>query len=206
VIRWKQRAELLIGHVDHLWDYISVILEKGVDYDFGPDPSDISAEELAAMNPLTTARGAVERCRRWEREASEYAKNKKKLYRLLWNQCEDALKQRLQNDQEYSVISAEQDPIRLWKKIASTSLHGSISTYQVKIVEDARRRFEGVHQAPNETVADFQRRFRGEINVMRSCSAHLVHVPFLPEDPARRAEVQDQVLKEEDAISASSPS
>jgi hypothetical protein len=50
----------LIGHVDHLWDYISIILEKGVDYDFGPDPSDISAEELAAMNPLTTAR-AVER-------------------------------------------------------------------------------------------------------------------------------------------------
>ncbi len=42
VIRWKQRAELLIGHVDHLWDYISVILEKGVDYDFGPDPSDVS--------------------------------------------------------------------------------------------------------------------------------------------------------------------
>jgi hypothetical protein len=50
VIRWKQRAELLIGHVDHMWDYISVILEKGVDYDFGPDPSDISAEELAAVS------------------------------------------------------------------------------------------------------------------------------------------------------------
>jgi hypothetical protein len=37
---------------------------------------------------------------------------------------------------------------------------------------------------------------------MRSCGAHLVHVPFLPEDPARRAEGQDQILKEEDAISA----
>ncbi len=82
VIRWKQWAELLIGHVDHLWDYISIILEKGVDYDFGPDPSDISAEELAAMNPLTTAR-AVERWRRWEEEVSEYGENKKKLYRLL---------------------------------------------------------------------------------------------------------------------------
>ncbi len=110
MIRWKQRAELLIGHVDHLWDYISIILEKGVDYDFGPDLSDISAEELVAMNPLTTAR-AVERCRRWEREVSEYGENKKKLYRLLWNQCEDALKQSLENDHEYSVISAEQDPI-----------------------------------------------------------------------------------------------
>ncbi len=33
VIRWKQRAELLLGNVDHLWDYISVILEKEVDYD-----------------------------------------------------------------------------------------------------------------------------------------------------------------------------
>ncbi len=126
VIRWKQRAELLIGHVDHMWDYISVILEKGLDYDFGPDPSDISAEELVAMNPLTTAR-AVERCRRWEREVNEHTKNTK-LYRLLWYQCEDALKQRLESNQEYSVISAEQDPIRLWKKIEATSLHGSIST------------------------------------------------------------------------------
>ncbi len=51
-------------------------------------------------------------------------------------------------------------------------------------------------------MAEFHRRFRGEINVMRSCGAHLVHVPFLPEDPARRAEVQDQILKVEDAISA----
>jgi hypothetical protein len=108
VIRWKQRAELLIGPVDHMWDYISVILEKGLDYDFGPDPSDNSAVELAAMNPLTIAR-AVERCRRWEKEVNEYSKTK--IYRLLWNQCEDALKQRLESDQEYSVISAEQDPI-----------------------------------------------------------------------------------------------
>ncbi len=100
------------------------------------------------------------------------------------------------------MISAEQDPIRLWKKIEATSLHGSIRTYQVKIVEDTRRRFEGVHQEPNETVAEFHRRFKGEINVMRSCGAHLVHLPFLPEDPARHAKVQDQVLKEEDAISA----
>ncbi len=77
MIRWKQRAELLIGHVDHLWYYISIILEeKGVDYDFGPDPSDISAKELAAMNPLTTAR-AVERCKRWEREVSEYGKTRR---------------------------------------------------------------------------------------------------------------------------------
>jgi hypothetical protein len=204
VLRWKQRrAELLIGHTDHLWDYISIILERGVDHDFGLDPSDISAEELAAMNSLTTAR-AVERCRRWEREVSECGKNKKKLYRLLlWNQCEDALNQRLENDQEYSAINAEQDPIRLWKKIEAISLQGSISTGQVKIVEDARRRFEGVHQASNETVAEFHRRFRGEINVMRSCGARLLHVPFLPEDPARRTEVQDQVLKEEDAISKS---
>ncbi len=50
MIRWKQRAELLVGHVDHLWDHISDILEKVVDRDFGPDPSDISAEELATMN------------------------------------------------------------------------------------------------------------------------------------------------------------
>ncbi len=112
------------------------------------------------------------------------------------------MKQRLENDHEYSVISAKQDPIRLWKKIEATSLHGSISTYQVKIVEDVRRRFEGVYQAPNETVAEFHRRFIGEINVMRSCGAHLVHVPFLPADPARRAEVQDPILKVEDAISA----
>jgi hypothetical protein len=112
VIRWKQRAELLIGHVHHMWDYISAILEKGVDYEFGPDASDIAAEEFAALNPLATAR-AVERCRRWEREVNEYTKNKKKLYRLLWKQCEDALKKRLENDQEYSVISDEQDPIRL---------------------------------------------------------------------------------------------
>ncbi len=76
VIRWKQRTELLIGHVDHLWDYISVVLEKGTDYDFGPDPSDISAEELATMNPFTTAQ-AVERCRRWKREVSEYEKTKR---------------------------------------------------------------------------------------------------------------------------------
>ncbi len=38
--------------------------------------------------------------------------------------------------------------------------------------------------------------------MMRSCGVHLVHVPFFPEDPARLAEVQDQILKEEDAISA----
>jgi hypothetical protein len=75
VIRLKQQAELFIGHVDHLWDYISIILEKGVDYDFGPDLSDISAEELAAMNPLTTVR-AVERCRRWERKVSEYGEKR----------------------------------------------------------------------------------------------------------------------------------
>lgn len=116
----------------------------------------------------------------WEKRVDEFVKrinyyeeNCKILYSLLWGQCTDVLRAKLEALTSFKEISNEADPIRLLAEIKAIVFNFQGQKYQSLSIHEAKRRFFMYYQERNMTCQQYLERFQNRVDVITHCGGNI---------------------------------
>lgn len=98
---------------------------------------------------------------------AEYEDNKPKVYAIIWRQCTNSMRHKVQESTDYNCFNETKDPRALWNTIKDICLSGrTIATNPAKRAQDAMDRFYRFRQFNGESIGDFYERFLGELDAL----------------------------------------
>ncbi|MBS1768272.1 MAG: hypothetical protein JSS77_01295, partial [Acidobacteria bacterium] len=112
---------------------------------------------------------------------SAYDAKCSQVYHLIWSKCTVAMKNAVKEDADFDLWDRQQDALALWLRIVDISMNGTgLPENDSKRINEARHRFDRVHQRQNESVGDFYSRFNENYDAMVAQGAQLIQL-FIPE-------------------------
>ena len=184
--KFEGRCEDLKGHIYDCSDVRqSDIFAKttkevagyvGRTYKYGSDVA-VAVEKLAQpiiKIPEDLAKNASETEKYvWKKEVDEYVKQKsylkqnmKTLYALVWGQCTDIMKQRIEGTTEFETLSNERDGLGLLKTIKNMVFNFQSQKYLPQALSESVRRLHNCVQTKHMTTQVFMERFQNLVDVI----------------------------------------
>lgn len=176
VSRFNEAKRKLVNYVGTKFGRNAHPIEFGEEYVI-PEPVQPEDEELDEANDPHGFKKAeyLEERRCYVKRSNEYEDNKSKVYQIIWTQCTVSMRNMLKRLDSFVDIETDKDPLALWLEIYNVSLQGtSVADDKEKRIMEAMRRFQSVHQAPEEPVGDWNERYEGEYQAFRSAGGKLV--------------------------------
>lgn len=122
----------------------------------------------------------------WEKRVVEYVKretafedNMKTLYSLIWGQCTDALRAKLQARSNHKTIATSGDSIELLKNIKDTAFNIQSERYNQHTIFEAKRRLDNLYQDRNMTCEVYLERFMNQVSVIEHCGASVIDMEMI---------------------------
>ena len=188
VSKFKGRCEELIGHVydcetstqcDQFVITTREICEYvGRTYKYGGDIK-ITLERLKVYDipqpeaPTDLSNDEVKKLI-FSREIDEYVKRKsflrenlKTVYSLIWGQCSEYMRAKVQANDDYENFSGNQDPVALLKAIKSVNFKFEEHRYIYHSVFDAYRNFYIFRQAQDKSNSEYLEQFKNVLEVLQ---------------------------------------
>jgi hypothetical protein len=151
----------------------------------------------------------------WEKEVDGYVRKKsyldenlKTLYSLIWGQCTNVMRARVEALDNYEVMSSEGDSILLLKAIKSLVYNFQSQKYHPLAIYDGMRRFYMIYQEKHTSCQVYLEKFQNCVDVLEHCGGSVGHVAGLVNltladrdiDPnlATRAELTEAIKTTED--------
>ena len=146
-------------------------LEKDFGYDFskerikytGPDGDldvDSFKAEIAKKIDTADTLGFTEDIKNWRKDVRELKSFKASIYTIIWGQCSDLMQSKLEADETYSSIKAENDVVGLIAQIRAITNQIDSNVHPFLALDEARRRFYKLRQGDDEKLSDFYKRFK----------------------------------------------
>lgn len=102
------------------------------------------------------------------------------VYHLIWSKCTIAMQNAVKEHADFNVWDRHKDVLNLWLRIVDISMNGTgAAENDSKRINEAKHRFERVHQRQSESVGEFYYRFNENYDAMVSQGVHLVQ-PLIP--------------------------
>jgi len=127
----------------------------------------------------------------WEKEIDEYVKEKAKLkqnvkalYSLVWGQCSDAMRAKLEGQQGHEAMSKRADGIGLLKAIKSIVYNFQDQKYLPEALFEANRRFYSCNQG-KDSAQDYHTQFQNTVDVIEHCGGQIGNDPGIVAAVAR---------------------
>jgi len=195
---------LLSNQVGKVYGECSCIIDYGEHFVFiqptPPGPEDLEDDfngTLVKMQYQAAYSNYIKR-------RTEYISRCSQVYHLIWSKCTTAMQNAVKQDPNFPVWDQEKNALELWLKITFISINGTgVPENNAKRINEARHRFDRVHQRKDETVGDFYDRFNQNYDAMISCGAYLYqyHIPDAA-DPEIRQEIRAHGTTQEEEMQA----
>ena len=111
-----------------------------------------------------------------DKEIDEYVKRKgflaenlSALYSLVWGQCTDALRARVEAVDGFAQMSAEARSLDLLREIKSILFNFESQMYLPVALDEAKHRFYTLYQGKHMTTQQFLKEFQNCVDVLRHC-------------------------------------
>jgi hypothetical protein len=100
------------------------------------------------------------------RRETELRENVKTLYSLVWGQCTDIMKQKLEASDDFEDIALEQNGLELLKAIKNIVFQFQSQKYLPHALHESKRRFYQCHQSKYTTTAQYLEQFQNLVDVI----------------------------------------
>ena len=151
----------------------------GRTYKFGSDIR-LAIEGLSQptwTEPADPLEGATRtQVRIWEKDVDEFVKRKnyfnenaKTAYSLVWGQCTDAMRAKLEARNDHVTVAANGDVLGLLQNIKDATFNFQNQKYKPHALHEAKRRFYLSTQDKNATCQAYLERFKNHIEVIEHC-------------------------------------
>jgi hypothetical protein len=122
----------------------------------------------------------------WEKEVDEHVKRKmylqentKTLYSLVWGQCTDVVRARLEAIDTHKDMSEKADSIKLLKEIRALVYNFQSQKYGPHALHEGKRRFYLLSQDKHSTCQVYLERFQNGVDVIEHCGGSIGQEPGL---------------------------
>jgi hypothetical protein len=102
----------------------------------------------------------------YAKERREYNQSMKTAYSILYGQCSESVRARLQAMKDHDDLAEKGEPIGLLKNIQSIMTDFQSTKYIPHAIYDAKRKLYLYNQAPEQTVSDYYNKFKGIVEVI----------------------------------------
>ena len=111
------------------------------------------------------------------KQKSVYDTKCAQVYHLIWSKCTMAMRNAVKEHEEFEIWDRRKDALSLWLRIVDISMNGTgAPENDSKKINEARHRFDRVHQRQNESVGDFYNRFNENYDAMVAQGASLIQI------------------------------
>jgi hypothetical protein len=197
--KFEGRCEELKGHIYDCSDakqsdlFVKttkeIALYVGRMYTYGGDIK-IAIESLAMPTlkvPTDLAAGATKTKELiWKKKVEEYVRretyleeNIKSLFSLVWGQCTDIMRQKVESLDAFEKLSAENDGIELLKAIKKTAFLFETQKNAWQASHEAIRRFYTVSQGKYMSTQDYLKHFQNTVEVIEHTGGGVGKLPGL---------------------------
>lgn len=163
----------------------------GREYRYGADVG-LSVENLTITTkalPDDPESGASLTAKRiWEKEVDEYVKQKsylidniKRLYSLVWGQCTEVMRQRLEGLNDFSTMNNERDGLGLLKAIRDIVYNFQSQKYLPQALHESKRRFYFCVQGKHMSTVKYMETFQNVIDVIEHSGGTVGNEPGIVE-------------------------
>eukprot|EP00978_Attheya_sp_CCMP212_P006410 scaffold14562_cov45-Attheya_sp.AAC.2 len=111
------------------------------------------------------------------------------LYSLVWGQCTDAMRQRVEALKDFSVVHAELDGLELLKLIKNQAFNFSSQKNRKHALHESTRRFFQLTQGKTTTTQAYFKMFVNAVDVIHHSGGIVAYSPGVEEDLAARENV-----------------
>jgi hypothetical protein len=196
--KFEGRVESLNGYIfdcsyhqsDEYTKTIKEIAEYvGRTYKYGNDAK-LAIEYLRTpvfqipADPAETASRSEQKI--WEKEIDEYVKRKsvynenmKSAYSVVWGQCSNAMRAKLESRDTHENIALAGDVIGLLRNIKDAAFSFQSEKYKVHALHEAKRRFYSLYQDRNMTVQAYMEKFKNQVDVIEHCGGSVYEESLL---------------------------
>jgi Zinc knuckle len=182
--RVRQAADQYTKTTREICEYVGRTYKHGAD-------TKIALEMLAMPtfcepeNPLADA--TQTRVRIWEKEVNEYVKrgillseNLKTAYSLIYGQCSEAMRAKLESRPNHQAMEASADAIALLENIRTVMFQFQAQCYATLALHEAKRRFyTPFTQDKHSTVQQYYETFKNNVDVIEYCGGTIGDDPGL---------------------------
>jgi hypothetical protein len=113
---------------------------------------------------------------------SKTCKDLKKVYSLIWGQCTDALRAKLEVRGDYLRMKVDYDAIELLKSIKDCVFKSSSQKYGHHARHEALGKFANLHQDKNNNSQEYYQRYKNQVEVAEHCGVDIgVHSEAIEE-------------------------
>ena len=120
----------------------------------------------------------------WEKQVDEYVKrdnylkeNIKTLYSLVWGQCTDIMRQRIEALDTFVGMAAEGDGLALIKAIKNVVFNFQSQKYLPHSLHESKRRFYLSQQGKHSTTQAYLEQFQNAVDVIGHSGGSIGHNP-----------------------------
>ena len=144
----------------------------------------------------------------WEKRLDEHVKrmntyvdNMKTLYSVIWAQCTDDLRAKLEARDNHKAIALGGNSLELLRNIKATAFNFQSEKYGYHGLLEAKRRFSTLRQDRNMTCQAFLERFMNQVDVIEHCGGHIVDfrmvIDMLPDGVAFDDATEEEMITAE---------
>ena len=108
-----------------------------------------------------------------------YMENKDELYSVIWGQCSDTIQSKLQSKSTFSDIDKSRDYILLLKEIKGIMYNFESQQYPIMSMDQASVKYFTTKQGQFETLAEYYKRFKTNIEILEHYGANIWYHPSL---------------------------
>ena len=120
----------------------------------------------------------------WEKEVEEHVKrrrqfeeNVKTLYSLVWGQCSDVMRQKVEALATFARMSMDNDGLALLQAVKDTAFNFQSQKYLPHALHEAKRRFYMCSQGKYATTQAYLEQFQNTIDVIEHCGVGIGEEP-----------------------------
>src|SRR5437868_5915326 len=151
---------LLSNEVGKIYGECSCIIDYGEHFTITepdpPTPEDLNDEFNAILVKMQYQASYSNFIKR----TTDYNSKCSQVYHLVWSKCSTSMQNAVKQDGDFPTWDQEKDVLSLWLKVTHISLNGTgVPENNAKRINEARHRFDRVHQRKDEAVGDFHDRF-----------------------------------------------
>ena len=124
--------------------------------------------------------------------------NIKTAYSLIWGQCSDVMRQKVEAYSGYPIISKHGDAIELLKVIKDVAYNYQVQKYTPEAVCEAKRRFYGCRQLRHQSTQAYFEHFQNQVDVISHIGGIVGNDPILISKTAGNLGKEVEEMNEED--------
>ena len=127
-----------------------------------PIPHDTEDAEVKILRTLF-----VETRKHHNKQILDMEADKPKVYAFIWSNLSQESKEKVQEDPNYPIYQASQDPLSLWLRIARTHIVGDVRISPIAL-HLAKETFSNLRQGQTESLVQFKKRFDEAITTIEA--------------------------------------